>query len=230
MGKAVQVAEKAGLKGITTRGYHGVMNVYKTIGDFPEYRQSLLLMIEAGVDEDDFRKADSLLKIAYKLAKIKNDSSVASLSLVNTGWNFYLEKMYDSSLYYYHKSLNYSLPAKLFSYASNSLGNIGTIYRDLNDYETAIEYYQKAIDQARQVNDFFDLQWIYMDMSNMYLESGDTAKAYLAYVRFKEYSDEWLKSEATRDITDARIRYEADTHNKELALLSLRLKNNRILN
>lgn len=254
--KAVQVAEKAGLKGITTRGYHGVMNVYKTIGDFPEYRQSLLLMIEAGVDEDDFRftgegyyhlgtsfcgdsasfsgrdfrKADSLFKIAYKLAKIKNDSSVASLSLINAGWNFYLEKMYDSSLYYYHKSLNYSIPAKLFSYASNSLGNIGTIYRDLNDYETAIEHYQKAIDQARQVNDFFDLQWIYMDMSNMYLESGDTAKAYLAYVRFKEYSDEWLRSEATRDMTDARIRYEADTHNKELALLSLRLKNNRILN
>ncbi len=254
--KAVQLAEKAGLKGVATRGYHGMMTVYKTIGDFSEYRQSLRLMTEAGIAEDDpgfegegyyhlgtsfcgdsasfpgrdFGKADSLLMLAYKLAKRENDSSAASLSLLNAGWNFYLEKMYDSSLYYYHRSLTYSLPAKLFSHASNSLGNIGTIYRDLNDYETAIEHYQKAIDQARQVNDFFDLQWIYMDMSNIYLKSGDTVKAYTAYVRFKEYSDEWIKSEANRDITDARIRYEADTHNKELALLSLRLKNNRILN
>ncbi len=29
---------------------------------------------------------------------------------------------------------------------------------------------------------------------------------------------------------DARIRYEADSHNKEVELLSLRLKNNRLLN
>lgn len=80
------------------------------------------------------------------------------------------------------------------------------------------------------MNDLYNLQWIYMDMSNMYIGLGDTANAYLTHVRFKEYSDKWIKSESARGITDARIQYEADTHNKELALLSLRLKNNRILN
>ena len=178
----------------------------------------------------NFRKADSLLKKSLSYALSKKDTSITSLSLANSGWNFYLERMYDSALYYYEKSLKYSLPAKLFPYASNSLGNIGTIYRDLNDHETAIKYYQKAIDQAKKIEDLYNLQWIYMDMSNMYLKSGDTANAYITHVQFKKYSDSWIKSENAKGVTDARIRYEADTHNKELALLSLRLKNNRILN
>ncbi len=254
--KAIQLSEKEGLKHIISRSHYGMANVYNTIGDLKAYRNSLQLMIETGIAEDEyrltgsgyyhlgtsycgdsstaerrnFRKADSLLKKSLSYALSKKDTSITSLSLANSGWNFYLERMYDSALYYYEKSLKYSLPAKLFPYASNSLGNIGTIYRDLNDHETAIKYYQKAIDQAKKIEDLYNLQWIYMDMSNMYLKSGDTANAYITHVQFKKYSDSWIKSENAKGVTDARIRYEADTHNKELALLSLRLKNNRILN
>jgi LytS/YehU family sensor histidine kinase len=64
----------------------------------------------------------------------------------------------------------------------------------------------------------------------MYLKSGDTSNAYQNYVLYKRYSDLWQKSETIRGLTDARIRYEADTHKQEVALLSLRLKNNRLLN
>jgi LytS/YehU family sensor histidine kinase len=69
-----------------------------------------------------------------------------------------------------------------------------------------------------------------MDMSNMYLSREDTSNAYINYVLYKKFSDEWIKTETAKGITDARIRYEVDTHNKEVDLLSLRLKNNRILN
>ncbi len=132
--------------------------------------------------------------------------------------------MYDSSLVYYNKSLKYSLPAKRFSSSANSLGNIGTIYRDLENPEKAIEYYQKAIDQAKMVNDWYNLQWIYLDMSNMYLKSNDTSNAYISYVLYKKFSDEWIKSETIKGLTDARIRYEADTHNKEVDLAFSQVK------
>jgi LytS/YehU family sensor histidine kinase len=64
----------------------------------------------------------------------------------------------------------------------------------------------------------------------MYLRSGDTANAYTNYVLHKKFSDEWIKTETSKGITEARVRYEVDNHNKEVALLSLRLKNNRMLN
>ena len=43
------------------------------------------------------------------------------------------------------------------------------------------------------------------------------------------YSDSQIKKTNIQGLTDARIRYEADTHNKELELLSLRIRNQRLL-
>jgi len=67
-------------------------------------------------------------------------------------------------------------------------------------------------------------------MNKLYLDTKDTSKAYLCYVLYKEYNDSVLIKKSSQGLTDARIRYEADNHNKEIALLSLRLKNNRLLN
>jgi tetratricopeptide (TPR) repeat protein len=254
--KGIALSKKEGLKGIIPKSYSGQADVYITVGDTAKYQQNLRLMIDAGIAENDsasaaigcyvlgtwicgdsaiakrrnFKQADSLLRKSLTISLTRKDTSVTASSLANIGWNFYLEKMYDSSLVYYNKSLKYSMPAKRYSASANSLGNLGTIYRDLRDPEKAIEYYQKAITQAEMVNDWYNLQWIYMDMSNMYLKLRDTSNAYLSYVFFKKFSDEWIKSKTIKGLSEARIRYEADTHNKEVALLSLRLKNNRLLN
>ena len=67
-------------------------------------------------------------------------------------------------------------------------------------------------------------------MSNMYIKLRDTTNAYLSHVLFKKYSDAYNAAKSKEGMSDARIRYEADTRNKELELLSLKLKNNRLLN
>jgi len=254
--KGIELSKKEGLKGIIPRSYSGQADVYITVRDTAKYKRNIRLMIDAGIAEGDnasaakgcyvlgtwfcgdstiakrrnFRQADSLLRKSLEISLLLQDTSTTASSLANIGWNFYLEKMYDSSLVYYSKSLKYSLPARIFSSSANSLGNIGTIYRDLENPGKAIEYYQKAIAQAKMVDDWYNLQWVYLDMSNMYLKSNDTSNAYLSYVLYKKFSDEWIKSRTFKGLTEARIRYEADTHNKEVALLSLRLKNNRLLN
>jgi tetratricopeptide (TPR) repeat protein len=250
---SIALSKKKGLKGIIPGSYLGQADVYKKIGDINGYQQNLQLMINAAIAEHDslyiesgysklgtffaddksnrdFKLSDSLLRRSLEISLIIKDTSIAAFSMANTGWNFYLEKMYDSSLFNYEKSLKYSLPARLFSASANSLGNIGTIYRDLKNPGKSIAYYHKAIDQASKVDDWYDLQWIYGDMSEMYLRLKDTSNAYLSYVLYKKFSDLWIKSQTTKGLADARLRYEADTHNKEVELLSLRLKNNRLLN
>jgi len=254
--KGIALSKKNGMKGIIPNSYFGQANVYNTIGDLNGYRQNLQLMIDAGFAENDslsaeigyyrlgtsfcgdsaaserrnYKHADSLLRRGLDISLKTMDTSIIASSLANIGWNYYLEKMYDSALDYYNKSLKYSIPAKIYSASANSLGNIGTIYRDLKKHEEAIKYYQKAIDQAKIAHDWYDMQWIYLDMSNMYIQSGDTSNAYINFVLYKKFSDAWTKSENIKGLADARIRYEADSHNKEVALLSLRLKNNRLLN
>ena len=55
-------------------------------------------------------------------------------------------------------------------------------------------------------------------------------KCFRNYVLFKKYSDIYISKGNSEGLADARIRYEADSQNKEVELLSLRLKNNRLLN
>jgi tetratricopeptide (TPR) repeat protein len=247
--KAIALSRKTGLKGIIPSCYYGQSLVYETIGDLKGIRQNLELMIDAGFTENDslaaekglyglgstflgdsvnsarrnFKQADSLLKKSLEISLKRKDSIITASSMAQIGWNFYLRNMYDSSLIYYKKSLDYSM-------LPNSLGNLGTIYRDLENPEEAIKYYQLEIHEQKKIHDWYNLQWIYMDMSNMYLTLKDTSNAFTSYVVFKKFSDKWKESEATRGLADARIRYDADTRNKELELLSLRLKNNRLLN
>jgi len=255
-GNAVSISEKEGLKGIRSLSYYLQSLVYRRIGDLKGERHNLQLMIDAAYDEKDsvnisfgyerygysflgdtttserrnFRMADSLVKKSLTVAAKLKDTSLIATSLIHLGWNFYLEKMYDSSVFYYEKSLKYSLPGNLYVTSANSFGNLGTIYSDLRKPEKAIEYYKKGIEQAKKVNDIYELWWIYRDMSYMYLQLKDTSNAYRNYVLFKKYSDIYISKGSSEGLADARIRYEADMQNKEVQLLSLRLKNNRLLN
>jgi tetratricopeptide (TPR) repeat protein len=255
-GNAISISKKEGLKGIISWSYYNQALVYRRIGDLKGERQSFQQMIDAAYDENDsvnigfgyerlsysflgdtttserrnFRMADSLVRKSLAVSTRIRDTSLIATSLTHLGWNFYLEKMYDSSIFYYEKSLKYSAHAKLYSTSANSLGNLGTIYSDLRNPEKAISYYKKGINQAIKDNDIYELWWIHRDMSNMYLQLRDTSNAYKSYVLFKKYSDMYISKGNSEGLADAKIRYDADTQNKEVELLSLRLKNNRILN
>lgn len=253
---AISVARKADLKDIIAWAYYRQSDVYRSVGDTKQYIENLELMIKEGFADKDsvyaqiglhllgsyfcgdttiserrnFKLADSLLRRSLSISMIRKDTSYIAMSLSNTGWNYYLEMMYDSAIYYYEKSLKYSIPADLYSAAANSLGNLGTIYRDIGEKEKSLKYYQQGIEQAKKENDLYDLWWIYRDMSDLYLKSNDTSNAFRNYVLFKKYSDMYNSRASRQGLADAQIRYEADTHKKELELLSLRLKNNRLLN
>ncbi|MCX6329759.1 MAG: tetratricopeptide repeat protein, partial [Bacteroidia bacterium] len=247
--KSIQLSEQKGIKGMIPACYYGVANIFIKVGDLNSYRENLRLMIDAAQKENDtaniqegllrlgtsladkerdFRRADSILRKCIQISLKQKDEYYTAYALANLGWNFYREKMYDSSLVCYNKSLKISLNGPWGS-SANSLGNLGTIYRDLGNPDKAIKYYIKAIDQARKIHDYYSLSWIYEDMNKMYLMKNDTSKAYDTYVLFKQYSDSLKMKESSEGLYEARIRYEADNHNKEVQLLSLRLKNNHIL-
>jgi tetratricopeptide (TPR) repeat protein len=177
----------------------------------------------------DFRKADSILRICLDLSIKTKDTMMTSLALANLGWNFYREKKYDSAIREYNKSLTFSIPAKLYGSSANSYGNLGTTYRDKGMTDLSLKYYAKAIQEAKHVNNLNSVYWVYLDMSDMYLQKKDTSSAFKNYVLYKKYSDLMQKKNSMQGLADAKIRYDAETHNKELQLLSLRVSNQRLL-
>jgi two-component system LytT family sensor kinase len=247
---SVEIARKNRLKGIIPRNYDDLKEVYNALGDLNEYRNTLYKLIEAANSENDtmyleegyfrlgtsftdkepdFARADSLLKRCFDLSLIRKDTVYTTLSLANLGWNAYRENKFEDAIKYYNKSLYYSIPARIYSNSANSFGNLGTIYRDMGDQGNSLINYKKSIVQAKLGNDIYSLSWVYLDMSEMYLRKSDTSNAYLNYVLYKKYSDESVKTSNSQGLSDARIKYDADTHNKELELLSLKLRNQKLL-
>jgi tetratricopeptide (TPR) repeat protein len=249
--KCITFSKSHGLKGIIAKAYYGKANLLSSVGDIKGYKGAMLMMIDAASSEHDsltveegllrlgtvvteknrdFREADSILQKCLEISLIRKDTFYTAFASANIGWNYYREKMYDSSLFFYKKSLNYSIPGRQIGTSGNSLGNIGTIYRDLGDYDQAVKYYTKSLEYAKKAGDWYGLSWVYNDMSQLYLKKNDSARAFDSYVLYKKFSDSVLIKNNVQGLTDARIRYEADSHNKEVALLSLRLKNNHMLN
>lgn len=250
-GNAVTLSEKKELSGIIPKSYLGQAYVFNAINDLNGYRKALEMMIYASLAENDsvsaqdgflklgtsltdmdrdFRKADSLLRRCLEISLIRRDTFFTAYASANIGWNYYTVRMYDSSLFYYKQSLRYSIPGRQYATSANSLGNIGTIYRDLGRYEEALGFYRKSVDQATLANDWYSLSWVYNDMSELFLRNRDTSGAYTSYKLYKQFSDSVIISRNTQGMIDARARYEADNHNKAVEVLSLRLKNQRLLN
>jgi tetratricopeptide (TPR) repeat protein len=247
---SIELAEKKKLKGIIPRNYLGLREVYIHLGNGSEITGNMDKMIEYSYKEKDtlniergtflqgtyyiekdrhFSKADSLLRICLELSLITRDTVNTSFALANLGYNYYLEKKYESAIKSYNRSLEFSTPSKLHGLCANSLGNLGTIYRDLGETGKALSYYAESIKNAKIINDNYNLYWVYLDMSDLHLRQKDTSDAYLSYVQYKKYYDKYYEQENTQGQSDARIRYEADSHNKEVELLSLRLYNQRLL-
>jgi tetratricopeptide (TPR) repeat protein len=247
---AISIAEKYNLPGIIPSSYWSLADVYTYLGNIKEQRNSLNKLIEASRKENNtklviaglrilgksyvepdrnFKTADSILTKCLEIAYTYNDTLFIAWPLTDLGWNFYREKDYDSAIKRYNLALTYSEPAKIYAISANALGNLGTIYRDLGDNKKSIQYYAKSIDQAKLGNVIFHLSWVYKDISDMYLGMKDTADAYKNYVLYKLYSDSLLKKSSSEGLLDARIRYDADSHNKEVELLSLKLDNQRLL-
>jgi tetratricopeptide (TPR) repeat protein len=248
--KAVALAEKRGYRGIKPRAIEGQTKVYGALEDFESNRLALNKMIVAATAENDtvmiirglhllgtlhseklrnFSLCDSLLRRSFALSAIAGDYLHMSLAQANMGWNFYLARMYDSSITCYKRSLEISVPKNIYSLSANAYGNLGSVYRDLNDTRTSLMFYQKSIDISSKTRYWYNLQWVYKDMSDLYLRLNDTSVAFNYYVLHKQFSDSMLITNNTQGLAEARVRYEADSHKKEVELLSLKIKNQKLM-
>ncbi|MFH0843463.1 MAG: histidine kinase [Bacteroidota bacterium] len=246
----IDLAAEKSIRGVIPKGYFGQANVYNSTGNLEEYEQTLQRMIAASYEEHDtmnilkgyylygtlkgerswdHKLADSLLMRSYDLAVIVGDTATIARSLGNLGFSNYLARNYDLAISLYNKSLQYSKATSDLIMLANAFGNLGTIYRDLGNLDKSVINYKKGIELAKEAHDWYELYWIYRDMSLMYLKAGDTSNAYTNYVLYKQFSDSTILRNRNQWMNEASIRYKVDSQQKEVQLLSLRLKNQRTL-
>ena len=180
-------------------------------------------------EQDQYNEAVEMYNKSYDYAEKDNDSIIMGLAINRIAWTFYEKGELYTSLEYYQRNLDLSIPINRQMSVTNIYGNIGNIYRDWHDYEKALEFYDKSIDLSEEIGDKYNLSWIYSDIAKMYAETGDFEKAYNYFQLHTEYNDSLMNQRYENKMIEARARYESEKSEQELKLLSFRLRQNRVI-
>lgn len=244
----ISFAKENKLSGILPSAYSGLAIVYSNLEETELRRKTLIMMIDAslkegnkkyaaeayfmlgdlGMEKDsNFTYAIQNYQESLKLRKEMQDTSVISFLILRIGWNHYLNNELETALDYFLHSLEYSIPVNQLKSITNAYGNIGTIYRDKKEYKKAIKYYKESIKYSMEGKDWYNLSWLYKDISDMFIDLDDYPKAYDNFVLHKQYSDSLEMTKFNTGLSNARAIYETEKKEKELELLSVRLKQQR---
>jgi CHAT domain-containing protein/Tfp pilus assembly protein PilF len=162
-----------------------------------EILDKLLKRLKEENSEDKFFSStyQTKAKIVQSLGNYKESSKLARQSLLislkshdslniadsyNTiGINHYFEADYDSTTYYYEKSLEIKKNMKTDPYAlAVSTYNLALVYDDLGETDKALQLYKQAENyllESKQSKNF--LSDVYVGMALIYFYSGDISKA-----------------------------------------------------
>ncbi|MFC2118578.1 tetratricopeptide repeat protein, partial [Bacteroidota bacterium] len=193
-------SEESGMIEELAKVYFEISNVYQRLNDFD---QELVYLnkfseISESLENDKlksnvhYRKGEiHFINKEYSKAieEYKNaieyypddNLSPTIFAYLRIAFMYYLDKDLDNSLVIYEKVLLMCENTSRLNYLINAYGNLGTIYRDIGDYKKAEEYYLKAIDLAKNKDDYYSIWWIFKDMSIMYISKNDYKLAYKYY-------------------------------------------------
>lgn len=247
--KCIAFASDKKLLTVIPTAYQGIAGIYSKNLDFGMEKKYLHLFLEAAkVEENDDLLAQANYRLGYSAATVDSNlqlamqhfrkaltirkglnDSLAMLRVSNMmGWFNYTASNLDTALKYYLFSVEICPQNNLGGFA-NPYGNIGTIYRDKKRYDSAMHYYQLCEKYCELTGDFYVFSGLYKDMSDMYVSLGDYRQAYEKFVLFKNYSDSLVSRRNQDGLNFARTKFDADSKEKEVLLLNLKLSQHRYI-
>ena len=120
---------------------------------------------------------------ALKNAEIVGDPANLSNIYSNLGRTYgELEKL-DSALSFLEKSIHYYDVSGFKKYKGSTLSYIGIVYLKKGNYTQAKEYFTKAIDASRQVNNLRDLSLSLLNMGDLFSVTGNLDSSLLYTTR-----------------------------------------------
>lgn len=96
---------------------------------------------------------------------------------------------------------------------------IGIDYLNLKQYDKALEYFNKSLPMAQEMQSMEDLIEIHENLSRLYAETKDYEKAYLNYKLYKQFSDSVYNSTNSQKLAELELNYQFEGKQKESKLL-----------
>ena len=122
-------------------------------------------------------KADEFARRALKAAQRHGDRYVEIVALNRIGWFCADRERYGEAVYWFEALLTLATQRRLDYWIQKASGNLGWMYVELGDYETAAELMESAQATARRIDARHDLVVWTNQRGNLALQTGDYAAA-----------------------------------------------------
>lgn len=135
----------------------------------------LFLFIKPAISQNDRQKIDSLTKV------LKSTPENKQIEILNELSKLYWDYSLDSSFYYANEALSLAHIVQDKLGLSDSYNRIGNVYYFQQQYEKALEFYEKSLAARKSSNDQTGIANIYNNMATLYSETGNNEKALELY-------------------------------------------------
>lgn len=170
-----------------TNNIEGVASCYLNIGNVYNLNQ-------------DYIRANEEYQKGLVFAKITKNENLTNHFITNIGTVFMAEEEYDSALYYFDKSLDYKLSIKNNQYAISGIyNNKALIYKHFKEYNLAIEFFNKAMNLNKEIDNKIAECSIKSNIGLTLIEMGQYIKAKNILLEVLDYSKNNKMGETTKE-------------------------------
>ena len=166
---------------------------------------------------------DNYLSALRLYESLENKPGMAQ-GYVNIGIIYKKNGNYTEALNYYLKALTVQEELGRKPNVALIFNNLGILYFEIGDLKEAIIYSEKSIAVAQEIGSVEDLKTAYHNLSEVYSKEGEYEKAFNYYQRFSSMKDSLLDKEKHKQIAEMVAKYESETKEKEIELLSEKSK------
>lgn len=201
--------------------YERALKGYKSIGKKERVASVLGNMATAYNGLDDMDKALEMdfeaLRIYERTNNVRGIGSVAN----NIGVIYFLKSLYKDALGYFTMALEKAQQVDQKDLIALSLCNIAEVHVYLEDYGTAMKYFEEGIDLTKRLKNQNQLVNAYEGLTRLYERIGNTAQALETYKKSAEIKERLLDDERSRAMAELQANYENEQKEKEIAFQNL---------
>ena len=170
-------------------------------------------------DRNEFEKAlYYLLKVDSIMPQL-GDAVLAAKTLNNVGLCYSSLKNYILAKIYYRKALQEYTRLDMPLDIALAYFNLGSMYNNLNQPDSAIYYLDKSLPLARESGDLQRAARCYEFLADAYALKGNYSKAYDYHLYYTGLRDSLLNEEKVSSIAEMQTKYDTEKKEQQIVLL-----------
>ncbi len=170
----------------------------------------------------DLKRAMVYFRKANAYARQINDTYLLGITYLNIGLIQSENKVYDSTLFYYNKSINYFEEIGQTGKVADCHELIGELYFKLGRRDSSEYHALKAKNLAESVSMYQTLKNSALLLQKLALARSDTATAFLYSGIIGRASDTLFQKQSQKELYKAELRYNQEKLRKELYIKQMR--------